>query len=125
MKKSHELVACPQCGAVYRGTLAMDRATGRSARGTLPACHRVNDEFLAERLTLMGRFVTQHRDEILQIVRRQEAIETTENPLNRIMKIEDANGVIVVATTEIHLPHRIGEALKSAFEGELELIIAG
>jgi hypothetical protein len=36
------------------------------------------------------------------------------------MKIEDMGDQIVVTTTEIHLPRRIGEALKSAFDGDLD-----
>ncbi len=67
-----------------------------------------------------GSFLAGHRDEILHIVRRQEEIENAEHPLNRIMKIDDAGERIVVTTTEIHLPRRIGEALKSAFDGELD-----
>ena len=69
---------------------------------------------------MTGEFVTQHRNEILHIVRRQEDTEKAEHPLNRIMKIEDEGGPIVVTTTEIHLPRRIGEALRSAFDGELK-----
>jgi hypothetical protein len=35
------------------------------------------------------------------------------------MNVDDAGNRIVVTTTAIHLPRRIGEALKSAFDGEL------
>ena len=41
-------------------------------------------------------------------------------PLNRIISIEkDAHG-IEINTTDIHLPRRIGEAIKRALHGEIE-----
>ena len=50
----------------------------------------------------------------------QEEAEKEEHPLNRIISIEeDAHGV-VINTTDIHLPRRIGEAVKRAFHGEIE-----
>ncbi len=43
-----------------------------------------------------------------------------EGPLHRIMGIEEQDDAIVVRTTEIHLPRRIGEALRHAYHGELD-----
>jgi hypothetical protein len=37
------------------------------------------------------------------------------------MGIDESNGVIVVRTTDNHLPRRIGEALWHAYHGELKL----
>jgi hypothetical protein len=43
-----------------------------------------------------------------------------EHPLNRIINIdEDAEG-IVINTTDIYVPRRIGEAVKRAFHGSLK-----
>ena len=55
------------------------------------------------------------------IARRQEEIEKPEHPFNRIMKVSDELDRVVITTTDLHLPRRIGEALKSAFDGELSL----
>jgi hypothetical protein len=43
-----------------------------------------------------------------------------ERPLNRIIGIEEDAQGIVINTTDIHLPRRIGEAIKRAFRGETE-----
>jgi hypothetical protein len=57
---------------------------------------------------------------MIHLVRHQEEAEKPEHPLNRIISVvEDAEG-IVVNTTDIHLPRRIGEAIKRAFHGSLE-----
>ncbi|MDF2781538.1 MAG: ATPase, partial [Geminicoccaceae bacterium] len=36
------------------------------------------------------------------------------------MDIEERDGALVVRTTDIHLPRRIGEALHHAYRGELD-----
>ena len=122
MKKLHEPTACPLCGAVYHaGHWQWMERPARAHEELCPACHRIKDEFPAGELTIRGQFAAQHRDEIRQIILRQQEIEKSEHPLNRIMKINETDEAIVVTTTEIHLPRRIAEALKSAFDGELEL----
>lgn len=121
-KKLHEPTVCPQCGAVYhegRWQWA-DRPDGAQEE-LCQACHRINDDFPAGVVTIGGTFFAAHRDEILQIVRRQEAVEKPEHPFNRIMAIKDAAETVVVTTTDLHLPRRIGEALKAAFDGDLKL----
>ncbi|MFQ5932201.1 MAG: hypothetical protein ACE5MM_07320, partial [Nitrospiraceae bacterium] len=42
-----------------------------------------------------------------------------EHPLSRIITIEEQDGTTVIATTDTHLPRRIGEALHHAYHGEL------
>ena len=84
------------------------------------ACHRINDRYAAGEVTIAGAFVLRHKDEILHLGRHQEEQEKTEHPLRRIMEIEERDGAIVVRTTDIHLPRRIGEALRHAFLGELD-----
>ena len=97
-----------------------DRPSG-AHEALCQACHRINDDFPAGVVTLSGTFVTAHRDEILHLVRRQEAVEKPEHPFNRIIAVKDEAEAIVVTTTDLHLPRRIGEALKAAFDGVLRL----
>lgn len=57
---------------------------------------------------------------MLRLVRNELARAKAEHPLKRIMKIEDAEDGVLVATTEIHLARGIGEAVHNAYQGELE-----
>ena len=50
----------------------------------------------------------------------QEEAENKEHPLNRIISIEEDAQGLVINTTDIHLPRRIGEAVKRAFHSEIE-----
>jgi hypothetical protein len=71
-------------------------------------------------VTLRGDFDREHREEMIHLARHQEAAEKEEHPLNRIISIEDDAHGVVINTTDIHLPRRIGEAVKRAFHGEIE-----
>ena len=59
-------------------------------------------------------------DEIIRLARHQEDAEKREHPLNGIIGIEQEDKAIVITTTDIHLPRRIGAAVKRAIHGRLE-----
>ena len=56
----------------------------------------------------------------MRLARHQEEAEKKEYPLNRIIDIEEVPGRIVINTTDIHLPRRIAEAMKHAWQGKVE-----
>ena len=72
-------------------------------------------------ITLSGGFVAGHRNDLLSLIRNNESLEKQEHPLNRIMRIDERSDSIVITTTDIHLPHRIAEAIRDAYKGELEI----
>ena len=71
-------------------------------------------------MTLEGDFAHAHKEEMIHLARHQEEAEKEEHPLNRIISIEEDAQAVVINTTDIHLPRRIGEAIKRAFHGEIE-----
>ena len=120
-KKLAEPSRCPDCGAVYhRGRWTWDPAPAGAVEATCPACHRIKDDFPAGRVTLKGEFLTSHRDEIEHLVRNCESKERAEHPLQRIIAIQAQADGLLVTTTDIHLARGIGDALHSAYKGELE-----
>ncbi len=119
--KLAEPTVCPQCGAVYlEGRWKWSELPASGTKILCQACHRTNDQFPAGILTLSGAFMMQHKEDVLSLVRHQEEIEKGEHAQNRIMNIDEMPDRIVINTTDIHLPRRIGEACKRAFKGELE-----
>ncbi len=121
-RKLPDPTICPDCGALFhKGRWQWNAQPPADANTeTCQACHRIRDKYPAGTVTLAGGFVDAHRDELLQLVRNQEGLEKGERPLHRIMTIEEAPGQVVVSTTDIHLPRRIGEAVQSAFNGTLD-----
>lgn len=85
------------------------------------ACRRINDKLPAGIVTLRDDFAREHNEEMLRLARHQEEAQKKEHPLNRIMSTEENERGVVINTTDIHLPRRIGEAGKRAFHGEIEV----
>lgn len=120
-KKPQEPSVCTECGAVFhKGRWCWMKHPVEAATVICQACHRINDHFPAGEVTLKGAFVLSHRQELLAAARHNEELENKDHPLNRIMGIEEADDRIVVTTTDIHLPRRIGEAIHRAYHGKLD-----
>jgi hypothetical protein len=110
---------CPDCGAVVlRGRWEWAAKPLAAREQTCPACRRIADKFPAGLLTLNAPLSAEQRQEVVSLARHEETAEKTEHPLNRIMSIEEDGERILINTTDIHLPHRIGEAVRRAFHGQ-------
>ena len=121
-QKMSEPTACRQCGAVYHhGRWQWGQRPAGAHEDLCPACHRINDGLPAGIVTLHGPVTPQHREAIIGLARNQEEAEKGEHPLNRIISVEEKAEGLVIATTDIHLPRRIGEALERAFQGTLDM----
>ena len=113
---------CSECGAVYRrGRWHWGESAAGAHEVFCPACHRIRDRLPAGTVTLEGAFVAAHRDEISRFVHHEEAREKAEHPLHRLVEIVHAPDGMTVTTTDIHLPRRIGTALKHAYRGDLDI----
>jgi len=121
VQKLPEPSFCRQCGAVYHAGRWQWAPQPSGAHDVLcQACHRINDKYPAGVLTLTGSSVAENSAELKRVARHQEASEKQDHPLNRIINIvENADG-LVINTTDIHLPVRIGKAIHRAFRGKLD-----
>jgi hypothetical protein len=122
-QKPPEPSVCPECKAVFRkGRWQRAESWPMDSHQVLcQACQRTRDNYPAGLITLKGGFVATHKDEILALARHLEEEENSNHVLHRIMGIEESLATLVIRTTDIHLPRRIGEAVRRAFKGELEL----
>jgi len=114
-------VRCKECGVTYLRGLWRWQGTMPPAPATTvcPACRRVNDRYPAGEVTVSGSFIPAHSAEIEHLIRHTAERESQEHPLHRIMALKKTRGAIEVTTTDVHLPHRIGHALKDAWGGGL------
>ena len=120
-RKQRTPARCAGCGATYRqGHWTWGRLTPPApATMVCPACRRTREHVPAGEITLGGGFFGQHADEILRLVQHVAKAENARHPLHRIMTIRRTSDTANVATTDIHLPRRIGHALESAWKGSL------
>jgi len=112
---------CTGCGATYvhgrwrwQGVMPPAPATT-----VCPACRRIKDRYPAGEIIVSGSFVAAHGDEIEGVIRNTADQEASAHPLHRIMRLARRKRAITATTTDVHLPHRIGHALKDAFGGTL------
>jgi hypothetical protein len=125
-----EPAVCPQCAAVLssrRWTRARDVRESRAERTVpvreviCPACRKTNARQPEGIVTLEGRFVAAHLQEIENLLRNEAERAAYVNPLARVIDWGLAKGErLVVSTTTPHLAQRFGHALRKAFGGAVE-----
>ncbi len=121
-EKLAEGTCCPDCGAVFAdGRWQWSRAPKTTASERCPACQRIHDHFPAGYVSLTGTYINDHRAEIFRIVHNLESNEKTEHPSQRVMNIVEDGGSVEITTTDIHLARAIGDALRHAHGGNLEI----
>jgi len=126
-KGAPEVGICPDCGAINRkkrwyvdhAEYARLKRSGALPR-RCPACRKIADAFPSGVLTLRGRFLREHRREILTVARNEERRARGINPLERIMGIRESDGELEILTTDEKLAQRIGREIRKAFRGSVE-----
>jgi len=83
------------------------------------ACHRIHDKPAGE-VILSGSFLAKHAQEIIDLARNTEKGEREDHPLQRIVSIKEDGDALVISTTDIHLPRRLGHAIVDAYKGDLD-----
>lgn len=113
---------CPECGALYHlGRWRWGLPYIAAEQTVCPACRRIADHCPAGIVILSGRRVAECRDDIVTLIRHEEALERQEHPLHRIMDVVEHEGGLSITTTDVHLPKRLGKALEHAFHGDLDV----
>jgi NMD protein affecting ribosome stability and mRNA decay len=115
---------CADCGVVFtQGRWQWLAKPPADAEEILcPACRRIRDRVPAGFLTLSGDFFADHRDEILSLIHNKVDEQKSQHPMKRLMDISDGEeGETVVTFTDVHLPRGVGQAIESAYSGELEI----
>ena len=120
-RKPHSPAACRDCGAVFHGGRWERPTQGVEVEASeiCPSCQRVREHNPAGVVTLDGDFLHGHREEILGLIRNEEARRVVNRPLQRIMNISDDSEGMHVETADSHLARALGDSLHAAYGGEL------
>jgi NMD protein affecting ribosome stability and mRNA decay len=120
--KLSEPSVCPTCGAVYHSGRWQWSTRPQGAKEVVcTACHRMADRLPAGYVYIDGPFALDHRAELLELVNHRAARAQAEHPMQRVMSIDTGGGTTVITTTDVHLARDLGSALRSAFQGTLEV----
>jgi hypothetical protein len=114
---------CAGCGAYHYRRHWSLTAPGvsiepRQPAVLCPACRKLRDRFSEGELTLRG-IEAEDRAEIARILRNEETRARQKNPLERIMRMDAANGGWRIETTTEKLAQRLGRSIKKARGGKL------
>jgi hypothetical protein len=113
---------CPTCGAVYQdGHWQWLSHPAHAHEHVCPACHRISDRQPAGYVTLQSQFHDKHVEEMIALIRHEEARAKAEHPLERIMAVERLEHETSIQTTDVHLARRLGDAVHHAYQGQLEI----
>ena len=121
-----EICICKQCGAIYRHRrwvldAELTKEERKSAQEVVcPACQKIHDGLPNGVVTLEGKFLKKHREEILNLIHNEEEKAKGFNPLERIMNIAERRGTMEITTTSEKLAQRIGRVVHKAYSGEID-----
>jgi NMD protein affecting ribosome stability and mRNA decay len=118
------VIQCSGCGAFHHRrhwTLTLPAGVSSQVQKHLvlcPACRKIQDSYPEGELTLRG-IEAGNREEIARILRNEESRAREKNPLERIMRMDAANGGWRIETTTEKLAQRLGRSIKKARGGKL------
>jgi hypothetical protein len=118
------IIQCSGCGAFYyRRHWTLNRPSGFSYPVHAhpiycAACRKIRDRFPGAELHLLG-VEAEERGEIVRILRNGEERAREKNPLERIMRLQEAGGNWKVETTTEKLAQRLGRSIKKARGGNI------
>ena len=127
-RKYPEPTKCPECGVVFKDGRWQwpEQIAGKLPNEIneilCPACRRKRDRYPGGFFYLSGKFLENHKEEILNTIKNVIDEVMTQRPLQRVMWMEEKEyGIIEIATTSEHLARHLGEAVNNAFRGDFEV----
>lgn len=120
---------CQRCGDVYMSgrwynpdqTPQRQETPAKEPHMVMcPACRKFRDHIPSGVIKLTGRFVLEHTEEILNLIRNQTRKADSINPLERVMSVESRPDGLELTTTNEKLAQRIGRAVHKAYSGDVE-----
>lgn len=126
--KPDEVAVCKECRSVYAGKrwelpsqAARDLAMASHVKEVLcPACQKIRDRQPGGIVTLSGKFVGEHKEEIVNLIHNENEEAMQINPLERVMDIEESDGGMVILTTNEKMAQKIGRAMHKSWAGDVE-----
>lgn len=114
---------CRRCKVVFHdGKFQwLDKRPENAREMLCPACRRIGDGYEGGHVVLEGAFLSGHKEDVVNTIKKAEQSEKKQRPLERIMDMAIGEQRIEVKTTYEHMARRIGQAIHSAFKGELKL----
>lgn len=126
-KPPSEPARCPVCGNVYArkrwyrsDQIDLDEDETVTAY-TCPGCNKVQDGYYYGELTLTGNFMSEHREELSNLIQNEVHRAQEDNPLSKLVQVAVEGDELNLRTTNSKLAERVGRKLERAYRGTLEI----
>lgn len=122
--------ACPKCGAIWDGdrwvpepdeALLKEFSKKKHLYELCPGDARIEKRQVEGVVTLKGKFLASHKDEINNLVNRVARDGRRRNVAARILETVENDDSLTIETTDEHLAERMGKEVEKAFKGALEI----
>jgi hypothetical protein len=112
---------CEQCHALYHHDHWQWNPAPDDAHRTLcPACVRIRDKLPMGYVSIEGRFAREYRNELHLLIQHTAKQASIEDPMQRVISIDEQSDGMQVTTTYVQLARQIGEVLRSTYKGDLD-----
>jgi NMD protein affecting ribosome stability and mRNA decay len=121
---------CPKCGAIWDGERwvpepgdALLREFGKKQHCTelCPGDQRIEKRQVEGVVTLKGKFLASHKEEISNLVGRVARDARRRNVAARILQTVEEDDSLMLETTDEHLAEKMGKEVEKAFKGALQI----
>jgi NMD protein affecting ribosome stability and mRNA decay len=121
---------CPKCGAIWDGdrwvsepgeALLKEFSRKQHCTELCPGDLRIEKRQVEGVVTLKGKFLGSHIEEINNLVKRVARDGRRRNVAARVLQTVREEDSLVIETTDEHLAERMGKEVEKAFKGTLEI----
>lgn len=116
---------CRQCHALHDGKKWIRdgawEAKGERSVVLCEACKRKRDKIVHGIVYLYGPVLSEKKDEIMRMLKREEEIESRHNHLSQILEIKRGRNQMTVTTINQWLALHLGKQFKKTFKGSLKI----
>ncbi|MDI6891411.1 MAG: BCAM0308 family protein [Actinomycetota bacterium] len=120
---------CSKCVAVFDGQKWIYdeeeylrlKKRGKVEAALCPGCDRLEKRRVDGVVHLKGKFLKEHREEALNLIKNVAEKKRRKNVAARIFELMEDDEGITVETTDHVLAERIGKEFEKAFSGKLEI----
>lgn len=112
---------CAECGAVYRdGRWQWIEASVDATTIRCPACRRCDERSPAAYVEIEGPILERRKEEMLEAVRAMERSAKSDDPIQRIMSVEETEKGMMITTTDVRLARSLAQLLQASFQCALD-----
>jgi len=119
---------CQNCLAIHDGKKWMknmekkEKIGDRELKKVLcEACKRKRDKIVYGIVYLEGPVLKERRDEIMQMIKKEEEIESSHNHLSQVLSIDADEDKMTITTINQWLALHLGKQFQKTFKGRLDI----